>query len=93
MKLLDKFAILSYNIIVKRQYVNYLGGGGDMIVPDCEEWKPVVGYEELYEVSNLGRVLSLPRNAVSEITDEEKHRRGRLLKLNRHNNQISVCLV
>ena len=26
-----------------------------------EIWKPVVGYEGLYEVSNLGRVKSLPR--------------------------------
>lgn len=26
-----------------------------------EEWKPVVGYEGLYEVSNLGRVRSLDR--------------------------------
>lgn len=26
-----------------------------------EVWKPVVGYEELYEVSNLGRVKSLER--------------------------------
>lgn len=26
-----------------------------------ENWKPVVGYEGLYEVSNLGRVKSLPR--------------------------------
>lgn len=26
-----------------------------------EVWKPVVGYELLYEVSNLGRVRSLPR--------------------------------
>ena len=26
-----------------------------------ERWKPVVGYEGLYEVSNLGRVKSLPR--------------------------------
>lgn len=24
-----------------------------------EEWRPVVGYEGLYEVSNLGRVKSL----------------------------------
>ena len=27
-----------------------------------EYWKPVVGYEGLYEVSNWGRVKSLPRN-------------------------------
>ena len=26
-----------------------------------EKWRPVVGYEGLYEVSNLGRVKSLPR--------------------------------
>lgn len=27
-----------------------------------EEWRPVSGYEGLYEVSNFGRVKSLPRN-------------------------------
>lgn len=27
-----------------------------------EIWKPVVGYEGLYEVSNLGNIKSLPRN-------------------------------
>lgn len=27
-----------------------------------EQWKSIKGYEELYEVSNLGRVKSLPRN-------------------------------
>jgi len=26
-----------------------------------EEWKPIIGYEQFYEVSNLGRVRSLPR--------------------------------
>lgn len=26
-----------------------------------EEWKPVIGYSRLYEVSSLGRVRSLPR--------------------------------
>src|SRR5580765_579104 len=26
-----------------------------------EHWKPVLGYEGVYEVSNLGRVRSLPR--------------------------------
>jgi hypothetical protein len=32
----------------------------EMIIP--EEWRPVVGYEGLYEVSNYGRVKSLARN-------------------------------
>lgn len=30
-----------------------------------EKWKPVVGYEGLYEVSNLGRVKSLERHIVA----------------------------
>lgn len=29
-----------------------------------EEWKPVKGFEGLYEVSNMGRVLSLPRISI-----------------------------
>lgn len=29
-----------------------------------EEWRPVVGYEGIYEVSDLGRVRSLPRRLV-----------------------------
>ena len=29
-----------------------------------EIWKPVVGYEGLYEVSNVGRVRSLPRDII-----------------------------
>ena len=27
-----------------------------------EEWRPVIGYERRYEVSNLGRVRSIPRH-------------------------------
>jgi len=31
-----------------------------------EEWRPVVGFEGLYEVSNLGRVKSLPKYSNSK---------------------------
>lgn len=41
-----------------------------------EEWRTIVGYEGLYEVSSLGRVRSLDRY------DSRNHfRRGRILKL------------
>lgn len=30
-----------------------------------EVWKPVVGYEGLYEISNKGRLWSMPRNGTS----------------------------
>lgn len=28
---------------------------------DGEEWRPVVGFEEFYEVSNLGRIKTVAR--------------------------------
>lgn len=31
------------------------------MMEEVEQWRPVVGYEEIYEVSNFGRVKSLPR--------------------------------
>lgn len=40
-----------------------------------EEWRPVVGYEGLYEVSNLGRVKSVDR-----VDSSGKRRRSRMLK-------------
>lgn len=42
----------------------------------AEVWKPVVGYEGYYEVSDLGRVRSVDR-----ITTHGHRRRGKLLRL------------
>lgn len=43
-----------------------------------EIWKPVVGYEGLYEVSNLGRVRNLPR-FVNSKNGSLALKRGRIL--------------
>lgn len=45
-----------------------------------EEWKPVVGYEDLYEVSNLGRVKSLPKAVKYKDTNILAKRKGKILK-------------
>ena len=34
-----------------------------------EIWKPVVGYEGIYEVSNFGRVLSIRKNMIMKLHD------------------------
>lgn len=51
-----------------------------MPVVDEEDWKPINGYEGLYEISNLGRVKSLKR----------KH--PKILKPGITSNYKSVCL-
>lgn len=43
-----------------------------------EQWKPILGYEGLYEVSSLGRVRSLPRWHNTRITGYID--KGRMLK-------------
>ena len=50
-----------------------------------EEWKPVNGYEGLYEVSNMGQIRSLPRNTTSGkmlkfATDKDGYYRTVLVK-------------
>lgn len=44
-----------------------------------EEWKPVVGHEGAYEVSNLGRVRSLDR-VITTRAGVKKRRKGQLLR-------------
>ena len=50
-----------------------------------EEWKDVVGYEGLYEVSNLGRVRSLDRETKDTIGRKRKYK-GQLLNPTISNN-------
>ena len=45
-----------------------------------EMWKPVVGYEGLYEVSDLGNVRSVDRTVIYK-TGQTRHYKGRTLKL------------
>lgn len=45
-----------------------------------EEWLPVVGYEGLYEVSNMGRVKSIERDMIT-ISNKRYRRPGKIIKL------------
>jgi hypothetical protein len=47
---------------------------------NMEIWKDIVGYENLYQVSNLGNVKSLPKEWISSNGARQKHN-GKLLKL------------
>lgn len=45
-----------------------------------EEWRPIVGYEGAYEVSNLGRMRSLPREVAAGQRGGTRIVPGRMLK-------------
>lgn len=60
-----------------------------------ETWKPVVGYDGLYEVSNLGRVRSIPRTVRVKRGKEEYdyHVKGQIIEpQERQHGYLSVCL-
>lgn len=50
----------------------------------AEIWKSVIGYENLYEVSNLGGVRSLSSNKVLKQSSDK----GGYLRVNLYNNQV-----
>jgi hypothetical protein len=54
----------------------------------AEQWRPVVGYEGLYEVSDLGRIRSVDR-----VDSSGKRRQSRLIKPTRSKDEYrKVCL-
>ena len=48
--------------------------------PTPEQWRPVVGYEGFYEVSDHGRVRSLDRMVTRQATGVRLFRRGMMLR-------------
>lgn len=59
-----------------------------------EVWVPIVGWENLYEISNLGRVKSLPRRIVNS-NNKVQNRKERIMKLtiNPHTSYSEVRLA
>lgn len=56
-----------------------------------EEWRDVVGYEDCYEVSNLGKVRSKDRQSISYGT-RMCNRKGKELKVNQSQRYFTVDL-
>ena len=55
-----------------------------------EEWKPIRKYKGFYEVSNLGRVRSLPRD--TKFGKRQKLVKGQILKPIERNGYLYACL-
>ena len=55
-----------------------------------EEWKPIKGYEGLYEVSNLGRVRTLEH--MEKFGNKKRVRKGRIKSTCMRNNYVCVQL-
>lgn len=55
-----------------------------------EEWKPIRKYKGFYEVSNLGRVRSLPRD--TKFGQQRKLVKGQILKPIERNGYLYACL-
>lgn len=62
-----------------------------------EIWKPIMGYEGIYEVSNLGRVRSLDRIVMKphpkSKVPTEYHKKGTIIKQASYpNGYLTICL-
>ena len=60
-----------------------------------EEWRPICGYEGLYEVSNLGRVKSLGNDKTrkEKILSQVKMKKGYLMVNLYKNGKMKTCKV
>lgn len=59
-----------------------------MVIVMNEIWKPIIGYEKSYEVSNLGNVRSIDRYCIQKNNRSEKYNhiyRGKILKQYKNN--------
>lgn len=65
------------------------GTAGRGFRADVERWRPVVGYEGLYEVSDLGRIRTVARTAVSGRKRKEIIRKPRISRGGYHRVALS----
>lgn len=66
--------------ISRRMLAPYTERLGFLLIPMDEIWKPVLGYEGLYEVSNHERVRSISRMVINSNGVGERRSPGKLLK-------------
>lgn len=57
-----------------------------------EIWKSIIGYQEYYEVSNLGRIRSLDRLVNHSSGNSLVLRRGKIKKLSCRHDYLQCCL-
>ena len=69
---------MRYHENLNLENLKYLGEQGQALI---EDWANIEGYEGIYEVSDLGRVKSLPRKTFRPLTGWGLHK-ARLLKQN-----------
>lgn len=80
--------------IKKSKYLVWHKSTIDLLVNNKDEkWLPVVGYEELYEVSNLGRVRNKHGRPVSQSVQVSGYKRVTLSKDNKPSTKLVHRLV
>lgn len=71
----------------KPKKIVHVNANSDVKCLDNEEWRPVVGYEGLYEISNLGRVKSLHRRTPF-IVRTKTNTHGRIIANLHHKGEV-----